>query len=196
MRSYNYGRLQQQASFLRRQFLQDGDLPFTDVLSEGIVAQALTAAGVIWLDRIYSPLVTLWVFLGQVLSADHWDQLSAIRVHDRSAEMPTFGRAEEDVSEAVLSFGISSDPVRTANYAGDRLASSGLAGTEHSSTGRTHSLRRRVITDRAIEQSPTALETNDADDARINRDEVPPLRQPSTTHARRVCHDAPQVIAM
>ncbi len=24
-----------------------------------------------WVDRIYSPLVTLWVFLGQVLSADH-----------------------------------------------------------------------------------------------------------------------------
>ena len=71
MRSYNHGRLQQQASFLRRQFLQDGDLPFTDVLSEGVVAQALTATGVVWLDRIYSPLVTLWVFLGQVLSADH-----------------------------------------------------------------------------------------------------------------------------
>src|SRR5918995_6789408 len=71
MRSYNHGRFQEQASFLRRQFLQDGDLPFTDVLSEGIVAQALTATGVIWLDRIYSPLVTLWVFLGQVLSADH-----------------------------------------------------------------------------------------------------------------------------
>jgi pimeloyl-ACP methyl ester carboxylesterase len=25
----------------------------------------------VWLDRIFSPLVTLWVFLGQVLSADH-----------------------------------------------------------------------------------------------------------------------------
>ena len=71
MRSYNHGRFQQQASFLRRQFLQDGDLPFTDVLSEGVVAQALTATDVVWLDRIYSPLVTLWVFLGQVLSADH-----------------------------------------------------------------------------------------------------------------------------
>ena len=71
MRSYNHGRFQQQASFLRRQFLQDGELPFTNVLSEGIVAQALTATGVVWLDRIYSPLVTLWVFLGQVLSADH-----------------------------------------------------------------------------------------------------------------------------
>ena len=70
MRSYNHGRFQQQASFLRRQFLQDGDLPFTNVLSEGIVSQALTAIEVVWLDRIYSPLVTLWVFLGQVLSAD------------------------------------------------------------------------------------------------------------------------------
>ena len=70
MRSYNYGRFQQQASFLRRQFLQDGDLPFTDVLSESVVSQAGTAINVVWLDRIYSPLVTLWVFLGQVLSAD------------------------------------------------------------------------------------------------------------------------------
>lgn len=70
MRSYNHGRFQQQASFLRRQFLQDGDLPFTDVLSGVVVEQALTAINVIWLDRIYSPLVTLWIFLGQVLSAD------------------------------------------------------------------------------------------------------------------------------
>src|SRR5262249_22021823 len=59
-----------QLNSLRRQFLQDGDLPFTDVLTEGVIAQALaTLTG--WLDRIFSPLVTLWVFLGQVLSADH-----------------------------------------------------------------------------------------------------------------------------
>jgi hypothetical protein len=55
---------------LRRQFLQDGDLPFTDVLTEEVIAQALTTIHG-WLDRIFSPLVTLWVFLGQVLSADH-----------------------------------------------------------------------------------------------------------------------------
>jgi hypothetical protein len=71
MRSYNHGRFHGQVSFLRRQFLQDGDLPFTNVLSEGIVAESLKAMNVCWLDRIYSPLVTLWVFLGQVLSADH-----------------------------------------------------------------------------------------------------------------------------
>src|SRR5260221_1569407 len=59
-----------QANFLRRQFLQDGDLPFTDVLTEAVIAQALAAVGG-WLDRVFSPLVTLWVFLGQVLSPDH-----------------------------------------------------------------------------------------------------------------------------
>ena len=64
-------RFREQVRFLRRQFLQDGDLPFTDVLSERAVTQALTALDVVWLDRIYSPLVTLGVFLGQVLSQDH-----------------------------------------------------------------------------------------------------------------------------
>src|SRR5438067_556238 len=67
----NQRRFWQQASFLRQQFLQDGDLPFTNVLTEGVLSQALTAINVCWLDRIYPPLVTLWVFLSQVLSADH-----------------------------------------------------------------------------------------------------------------------------
>ena len=70
MRHISQERLRQQVQFLRRQFLQDGDLPFTDVLTEEVISKAL--ANVIgWLDRIFSPLVTLWVFLGQVLSADH-----------------------------------------------------------------------------------------------------------------------------
>jgi Transposase DDE domain len=67
----NHGRFRQQVRFLRRQFLQDGELQFTDVLSEGTVTHALKALNVVWLDRVYSPLVTLWMFLGQVLSQDH-----------------------------------------------------------------------------------------------------------------------------
>src|SRR5215217_2417325 len=59
-----------QANTLRRQFLQDGGLPFTDILTDTVIADALATVGK-WLDRIFSPLVTLWVFLGQVLSADH-----------------------------------------------------------------------------------------------------------------------------
>jgi hypothetical protein len=70
MRHPHLGSFRDQATFLRRQFLQDGHLPFTDVLTEDTLAQALAALGG-WLDRIFSPLVTLWVFLGQVLSADH-----------------------------------------------------------------------------------------------------------------------------
>jgi hypothetical protein len=66
----NRGAFRDQLNFLRRQFLQDGDLPFTNVLTEDVIAQAL-AAITGWLDRIFSPLVTLRVFLGQVLSADH-----------------------------------------------------------------------------------------------------------------------------
>jgi hypothetical protein len=70
MRHSNRAAFRDQVNFLRRQFLQDGDLPFTNVLTEKFIAQAL-AAITGWLDRIFSPLVTLWVFLGQVLSADH-----------------------------------------------------------------------------------------------------------------------------
>jgi len=70
MRHSSQNRFRQQVQFLRCQFLQDGDLPFTDILTEEAIVQALaTVTG--WLDRIFSPLVTLWVFLGQVLSADH-----------------------------------------------------------------------------------------------------------------------------
>src|SRR6476469_10157741 len=69
-----------QATLLRRQFLQDGGLPFTDVLAEGVITEALATVGV-WLDRIFSPLVTLWVFLGQVLSADHSCRAAVARLN-------------------------------------------------------------------------------------------------------------------
>ena len=64
-------RLKQQIRFLRSQFLQGSDLPLSDVLSKAVLVQALEAIDSCWKQRIYSPVVTLWVFLGQVLSADH-----------------------------------------------------------------------------------------------------------------------------
>lgn len=70
MRHSQQGRFRQQANFLKRQFLQEGKLPFTEVLSANGISQVLEAIKVCWNDRIFSPLVTLWVFLGQVLSAD------------------------------------------------------------------------------------------------------------------------------
>ena len=69
MRPPNRGAFRDQVNLLRRQFLQDGGLPFTDVLTEEVIADALAAVGR-WLDRVFSPVVTLWVFLGQALAAD------------------------------------------------------------------------------------------------------------------------------
>ena len=65
------GRFRQQVHFLRRQFLQEGRLPFTDVLTVELIMQVLQKIEIGWNDRIFTPLVTLWVFLSQVLSADH-----------------------------------------------------------------------------------------------------------------------------
>ena len=112
MRYFNDGRLQQQMRFLRSQFLQEGDLPFSNVLSEGIVAQALTAINVCWLDRIFSPLVTLWVFLGQVLSADHSCRAAVARLiahrisrgqRPCSAETGAYCQARKRLPEAFFS---------------------------------------------------------------------------------------------
>ena len=67
MRYSNRPAYQRQREFLRRQFLQGGKKPFADVLSRECIDEALGTIEACWNDRIYTPLVTLWVFLGQVL---------------------------------------------------------------------------------------------------------------------------------
>jgi hypothetical protein len=65
-----HGRLHQQVDSLRRQFLQQDGLPFADVLSPAGLEAALREVRPGWKDRIFTPLITLRVFLGQVLNAD------------------------------------------------------------------------------------------------------------------------------
>ena len=62
MRHFINGRFRQQFRFLRRQFLQDDTLPLSNVLSEDVVAEVLEETECSWVDKIYSPLVTVWVF--------------------------------------------------------------------------------------------------------------------------------------
>ncbi len=80
MRHFSQGRFGQQARFLQQQFLQDGNLPFSDILSTGLIEQALTALQVGLVNCVYTPLVTLRVFLGQVLSADHSCRAAVVRL--------------------------------------------------------------------------------------------------------------------
>ncbi|MEZ6069289.1 MAG: IS4 family transposase [Pirellulales bacterium] len=67
----NRASYRRQREFLRHQFLQDGKLPFADVLSRQCIDEGLKTIGECWNNRVYTPLMTLWVFLGQVLSVDH-----------------------------------------------------------------------------------------------------------------------------
>lgn len=45
-------------------------LPFREFLSEGSIRDALKRAGVEWRKRIYTPSVTIWAFLSQVISKE------------------------------------------------------------------------------------------------------------------------------
>src|SRR5208282_4344784 len=46
-------------------------LPFHDILDAEMVNAALASAGVTFKERIYTPFVTLCMFLSQVLDPDH-----------------------------------------------------------------------------------------------------------------------------
>jgi hypothetical protein len=56
---------------LRQQFAHAPALPFADLLPAEEVTDALQAEGVTFRQRLFSPLVTLWAFLSQVLDPDH-----------------------------------------------------------------------------------------------------------------------------
>src|SRR3954452_11470399 len=92
MRHARQQSLHEQVGFLRRQFLQEGGLPFADVLTEELISPAL-AAVTGWLDRVFSPLVTPGVFLGQVLRADHSCRAPSARLIPHR-----LGRAQEPFS--------------------------------------------------------------------------------------------------
>ncbi len=69
-----------QIDLLRTQFAQADGLAFADVLPAGQLEQALREEGAVWRDIVYSPLLTLWAFLGQVLSPDGSCRAAVARV--------------------------------------------------------------------------------------------------------------------
>jgi hypothetical protein len=59
------------ADVLRRQFLEGGGFPITDVLTDEVLADALAAAGR-WLDRVFSPLPWPPPAGGSTASSPRW----------------------------------------------------------------------------------------------------------------------------
>src|SRR5262249_46647624 len=69
-----------QIEMLRTQFAQADGLAFADVLPAERVETALREEGATWRDCVYTPLLTLWAFLGQVISPDGSCRAAVARV--------------------------------------------------------------------------------------------------------------------
>ena len=73
MDKYTQGRVDSQvrrASQCRRQILEDQDLCFTELLPKEQIEAAICRHKVRYRERLYTPLVTIWTFLYQVLAPD------------------------------------------------------------------------------------------------------------------------------
>jgi len=71
MNQHTHGRVNSQLRHIRRQMLQEQGLCFGKMLPQTQVEAALQRHPVRFRDRLYTPLLTLWTFLHQVLSTDH-----------------------------------------------------------------------------------------------------------------------------
>src|SRR5262249_46075207 len=60
-----------QVGQLQRKIAYAPALPFTELLPGDLAEQAIRDQGVAFRERLFSPLITLWVFLSQVLDPDH-----------------------------------------------------------------------------------------------------------------------------
>lgn len=60
-----------QVGQLRQRLANAPALPFAELLPQGLADQVIRDQGVSFRERLFSPLVTLWVFLSQVLDTDH-----------------------------------------------------------------------------------------------------------------------------
>src|SRR3972149_1386346 len=56
---------------INRRLQRTPGLPFSDLLPAEMVARLLAELKITYRERIYTPTVTLWMFLSQVLSPDH-----------------------------------------------------------------------------------------------------------------------------
>ena len=58
------------AAILKQKFQDSLGLPFEQVLSEAVLQNELEAQGVSYRQTLYTPVVTLWAWMSQVLDAD------------------------------------------------------------------------------------------------------------------------------
>lgn len=61
----------QRIKVLKQKFMHSLGLPFRELLPEQLFEEALAAEGITYRERLFSPLVTVWAFLSQILDQDN-----------------------------------------------------------------------------------------------------------------------------
>jgi hypothetical protein len=104
-------RCSRQVAQCRQRLQQARELPFARLLDRAVVEQALRDEHVTFRDRLFSPLVTLWVFLSQVLDPDHSCRQAVARFYawraaqqlpPCSADPSAYCKARQRLPEGVL----------------------------------------------------------------------------------------------
>jgi hypothetical protein len=75
---------------VRARFAGSEGLPFADVLTESGILGVLDEHGVVYRDRVFGPVTTIWGFLSQVLSDDHScrDAVARVVAHRAASGAP------------------------------------------------------------------------------------------------------------
>ena len=91
-----------EASAVRNQFDEQSGLPFLDVLSAAEVESACRARNHRWRNRIYTPWITLGMFLSQILSSDHScsDALKRFQKYRKDCGLPPVANDTASYCEA------------------------------------------------------------------------------------------------
>jgi hypothetical protein len=100
-----------QVQSYRRRLARSAQFPISGLLPVAEVDEALAAEGCSFRERIFTPVITIWIFLGQVLDADHscrqavlrfvaW--LSAHGCSRCSSRTGAYCRARQRLPESVL----------------------------------------------------------------------------------------------
>jgi hypothetical protein len=95
----------------QQQLAQQPQLPFARLLDQDMVQQVLREEKVSFRERLFSPLVTLWIFLSQILDPDHscrqavarfWAWRAAQKLPPCSSDTSAYCKARQRLPEAVL----------------------------------------------------------------------------------------------
>jgi hypothetical protein len=100
-----------QVQLYRRQLQRSAKFPITNLLPVADVEEAVAAVGCYFRERVFTPLLTIWVFLGQVVDPDHSCRQAVLRLvgwlaaHGRapcSSNTGAYCRARARLPEEIL----------------------------------------------------------------------------------------------